>query len=144
MGKRKSHVVLASDRNPSMATSSIGAVYSSTPHKVKGYADNLTIIASAKNELQDVVYHANGWCRDICLHLRPDKCFTLLLVGGKAVNGVISVGGSKTSNIKDKPSKFLGASVSFSTSHTKRTTGSEFKKHFSTRLKSQNDAPELE
>ena len=83
---------------PPMATSFTCAVYS-TPHKVKGYVDDLTIIASTKKELQDVVSHADGWCCDICLHIRPDKCFTLLLVGGKAVNGVISVGGSKTSNI---------------------------------------------
>ena len=51
------------------------------------------------------------------------------------------MGGSKTSNINDKPSKFLGASVRFSTSHTKRTAGSEFKEHFSTSLQSLTDAP---
>lgn len=37
----------------------------SKPHKVKGYADDLTIIASSPAELQEVITQVNDRCHDV-------------------------------------------------------------------------------
>ena len=53
----------------------------SKPHKVKGYADDLTIISSSLAELQEVVTQVDNRCHDICLNFRLDKCYSLLYDG---------------------------------------------------------------
>ena len=58
----------------------------SKPHKVKGYADDLTIITSTPSDHQKVLSHIDERCRDVCLTIRPDKCFSLVLGGDGKIN----------------------------------------------------------
>ena len=49
----------------------------SKEHKVKGFADDLTIISTNRDDHQDVLSCVDVCCRDVCLSIRPDKCYSL-------------------------------------------------------------------
>ena len=53
----------------------------SKPHKVKGYADDLTSISSSPADHQEIITMVDDRCKDICLHVRPDKCYSLIYDG---------------------------------------------------------------
>ena len=56
----------------------------SKPHKVKGYADDLTTISSTPAEHQEVITMMDGRCMDVGLRVRPGKCYSLLFDGKDA------------------------------------------------------------
>ena len=56
----------------------------SKPHKVKGYADDLTIISSIPAEHQEVITMVDDRCMDVGLRMRLGKCYSLLFDGKDA------------------------------------------------------------
>ena len=90
----------------------------SKPHKVKGYADDLTLISSSANKYQ----HRSYWqmlYTEVCSNIRPEKCYSLVLGEGKKVPEVFKVANVTTCNIKGSISAFLGAIIGSNTSVTK-------------------------
>ena len=55
--------------------------YDSMEHKVKAFADDLTIISANMSVHQQVLSKIDSCCLDLDLHLRPDKCITLSFTG---------------------------------------------------------------
>ena len=53
----------------------------SRPHKVKSYADDLTIISSTPRDHQDIVTLVDARCKDVSLFVRQDKCFSFIFDG---------------------------------------------------------------
>lgn len=114
----------------------------SKPHKVKGYADDLTILSSSLVELEDAVSHVDGHCKEVCLCIQPDKCYSLHFDGKETREKfTISVNEGTICNIKDNPTSFLGTIVSHSKSHMNKISSSNFSEHFYSYLKHLNDAP---
>ena len=114
----------------------------SKPHKVKGYADDLTIISSTPAERQEVITHVDNRCKDVCLNIRPDKCHSLLFDGKAACKGpVINVGGGTTSNIKEKCTTFLGSIFASNAKARKKACNDKFAQEFTVRLKRLDSAP---
>ena len=53
----------------------------SSPHKVKGFADDLTVLSSSKTEHENTLSDVNQKCNDICLEIRADKCVSMVFDG---------------------------------------------------------------
>ena len=106
----------------------------SKDHKVKAYADDLTIITENPVDHQLVLSFANDKCRDIGLTIRPDKCFSLVTDGKSVTNATFTVGDGHTSNINDHPTAFLGSTVCHNACQTKRTASESFDKLFTSIL----------
>lgn len=124
--------VLPPESDLPLPSGSARAERTSREHKVKGYADDLTILSSSKSDHQAVLNHADERCKEICLFIRPDKCFSYVF-DGKNVKGktTFSIGGGVTKNIKENPTKFLGSRVCSSQRAAKKVAGKEFHQHFS-------------
>ena len=112
----------------------------STPHKVKCYADVITIISTSPKELQEIASHEDNGCKDICLRIRPDKCYSLNLDGKEAkAKFVINISGKPICSIKEKPTSFLGSNIYHSKSSTSKISCSKFSDQFSDRLSHLDD-----
>ena len=53
----------------------------SSAHKVKGFADDLTVLSSSKGEHEDTLSDVNNKCKDIGLEIRADKCVSMVFDG---------------------------------------------------------------
>ena len=123
-------------------STTIPAVKASQSHKVKGYADDLTVISSTPDEHQEVVSLVDTRCNDINLTVRPDKCHTLVFDGKAPKNNTaILVGGRPTSNIKDKPSTFLGSVVACSRRSKFNSSNLQFSDDLTACLQRVDNAP---
>ena len=56
--------------------SNLSLHWSSKPHKVKGYADDITIILSTPAEHQEVMIMMDDRCMDVGLGVRSGKCYS--------------------------------------------------------------------
>ena len=83
----------------------------SKPHKVKGYADDLTIITSSCSDHQEVLSQINKRCSDVCLTIRRDKSFSLVIGSCKKDKSVFKVADGMTDDIKNSPTTFMGSVV---------------------------------
>ena len=81
----------------------------SNPHKVKGFADDLTIISSSSTDHAQALKVISDSCRDLDLKLKPPKCVSLVFDGKKMVKSAsFYVGSGSSRNITSGPTKFLG------------------------------------
>ena len=55
----------------------------SSEHKVKGFADDFTIINNNLEVHQQVLTYINNHCLDVGLTIRPDKCYSAAFNGKK-------------------------------------------------------------
>ena len=82
------------------------------PHKVKGYADDFTVISTNPQDHQEALTSIDNRCNEICLTIRPDKCFSVVFDGRRVRDGFsFKVGGGHTNNIKSKATAFLGFTI---------------------------------
>ena len=81
----------------------------SHPHKAKSFADDLTILSSNPTEHQYALSELDQKCNDLGLSIRPDKCVSLALHEGSVTKKGFNIGVSQTTNLCDKPAKFLVA-----------------------------------
>ena len=65
----------------------------STPHKVKGCADDLAIMSQSPEEHQHLLDHLDICCHDVSLSIRPEKCYSLMVEGGKKSRRICQVSG---------------------------------------------------
>ena len=113
----------------------------SRPHKVKGYDDDLTIISSSPGEHQDVLAHIDKRCSDVCLTIRPDKCFSLVLGCRGKDQLVFKVANGVTHNIRDNSSIFLGSVVGHNNSITTKAASNRLLTKFQLALKHLDSSP---
>lgn len=90
----------------------------SVPHKVKGYADDLSIISDSFDEHVKTVQKIDQNLREIDLAIRPDKCVTLQFNGKKVLDQCVDFIDGETRSILEKDTKFLGATVASSRQKT--------------------------
>ena len=55
----------------------------SSPHTVKGFADDLSVFSSNISEHQSLLSDLSTYSQDLDLILRPDKCVSVIFNGNK-------------------------------------------------------------
>ena len=84
-------------------------LFNSVEHKVKSFADDLTIISTNLVDHQSMLSKIDACCSDLSLQLRPDKCITMSYTGKKFnKQATVKLSGGSTTNISQNPAKFLG------------------------------------
>ena len=95
--------------------SSAKEVKRSREHKVKGFADVLTVKNNNSEDHQRILTYINSRCLDIGLTIRPDKCYSVVFNGKKVVKHLpFAVGSGQTRDICKYSTTFLGSTVSHS------------------------------
>ena len=114
----------------------------STPHKVKGYADDLTVISTSPVELQETVNLVEVRCKDVCLNIRPDKCYSLVYDGKAATRfPCITASGGSITSIVEKSTTFLGSIVACNSKSRKKVANCAFSTILTTHLQGLDRAP---
>ena len=108
----------------------------SAPHKVKGYADDLSIISDSFDEHVKTVQKIDQNLREIDLVIRPDKCVTLQFNGKKVLDQCVDIIDGETRSIVEKDTKCLGASVASSRQKTSSIAKRRLKERITKALKS--------
>ena len=81
----------------------------SIEHKVKGFADDLTIISANKNKHGSELMRLDRCASEIDLEIRADKCYSLSIVGHKQDKTYcVSLRSGTTKPISAEGTKFLG------------------------------------
>ena len=116
-------------------------IHLSSPHKVKGFADDISIISSSVNDHGAALQVISTYCSDLGLVLNPSKCISLVY-NGRVVDKrtVFSVGSGKSRNISSGPTKFLGHLLGHSNSITITESGKRFTELFQMSLNSLDSA----
>ena len=97
----------------------------SSEHKIKGFADDLTLISSDKNDHRNALSRIDLCASDLDLATRADKCYTLSLKGLKQdKNFSVALVSGKTTPISKAGTKFLGKYIACT---PKSTISSKFK-----------------
>ena len=114
----------------------------STPHKVKVYADDLTVISTSPVELQETVNLVGVRCKDVCLNIRLDKCYSLVNDGKAATHfPCITASGGSITSIVEKPTTFLGSIVAYNSKSRKKLANSAFSTILTAHLQGLDRAP---
>ena len=93
----------------------------SSPHTVKGFADDLSVFSSKISDHQSLLTELSSYCQDLDLTLRPDKCISVIFDGKKMNhNTTFSLFNGSTRNIAEVPTKILGKIMTGSNTLTKR------------------------
>ena len=81
----------------------------SSEHKIKGFAYDLTLISSDKEDHRNALSGIDLCASDLDLAIRADKCYTLSLKGLKQDNKLsVSLVSGKATPISKAGTKFLG------------------------------------
>jgi len=82
----------------------------SSERKVKGFADDLTIINISKQGHKWALSEVDTKCSDLDLRIRPDKCVSLSFDGSKLDKSfIVPLRDGNTRNISDIGARFLGS-----------------------------------
>ena len=112
----------------------------SSAHKVKDFADDLTVLYSSECEHGNILSDINDKCKDIIsLEIRADKCVSLVFDGCKMKKkAVFRVGDGFTRNITEGATKFLGRWLDTSPQTTRREAGKILLESFREKLSMQS------
>ena len=112
----------------------------SSAHRVKGFADDLTVFSSSKEEHESTLSDVDSKCKDLDLTIRADKCVSMVFDGNEVKKkATFRVGDGVTRNITDGATKFLG-SVLAASQGTKTQAGKILLEAFSEKLSNLNKA----
>ena len=143
--KRKHFVPLAQGPpKPSLKSNPSGKVKFawSNEHKVKAFADDLTLISSDIAAHQADLLSLDSACLELGLEIRPDKCTSLHFTGKKMSTTVtVQLNKGKTSPLSAFPISFLGCTLAISPSETKSASSAKLLKRFSTCLQKIDQRP---
>ena len=78
----------------------------SLAHRVKGFADDLTVFSSSKEEHESTLSDVDSKCKDLDLTIRADKCVSMVFDGNEE-KATFRVGDGVTRNITDGATTFL-------------------------------------
>ena len=103
----------------------------SSPHTVKGFADDLSVFSSNINEHQSLSFDFSTSSQDLDLTLRPDKCISVIFNGNKMDHKItFSLANGSTRKIAEARTKILGKLIAGSSSLTKQWPLSWTRKSF--------------
>ena len=98
-------------------------------HKVKGFADDLTVISRSLSSRQRVLETVVTKCMALDLHVRPNKCLSILYNGKKWLDdSSVQLLPGRTNSIRTAPTKFLGRHIGQNRSTTRQATSSRLLK----------------
>ena len=107
----------------------------SSRHKVKGFADDLTVISRSLSSHQNLLETTVTKCIDLDLYLRLDKCVSILYNRKKLLdNSSVQLPLGRTSSIPTALTKFLGGYIGHSCSVTTKSASSRLLKTASNAL----------
>ena len=87
----------------------------SNEHKVKGFANDLTVIFIHEGNHQSMLSCTDTHCKDVCLSIQPDKCYSLVYDRKKSKKNItFKVGSGETQNICNHPTMFVGSTMCYS------------------------------
>ena len=125
-------------KNDQQETSDRQQLLSSSPHGVKGFADDLTVISPNKEQHKITLAVLVRKCKDLGLQIRADKCVSMVFNGHSMVDSTFDVGDGVTKNIREQPTKFLGCVVASSPKASKTHAGKLLLEDFSKKLQNLN------
>ena len=106
----------------------------STSHKTKAFADDLTVISSSLTSHKEVLEATIEKCQDIDLHVHPDKCVSILYNDKKLLeNSTVELPIGRSRSIHAAPTKFLGGYIAHNRLATKQAASSRLLRTISDR-----------
>ena len=109
----------------------------SSKHKLKAFADDLTIISIDKDKHRDALQHLDFCALDLDLEIRADKCYSLLISSGKCTRGYnVALHSGHTQDLSSSSvgTKFLGRVVAGTERLTKSLASSNLSRKFNSSL----------
>lgn len=114
----------------------------SSDHKVKAFADDLTVISSDPAAHQAELLSLDSACLDLGLEIRPDKCTSLHFTGKKMCNKyMVQLMNGQTKPLSEGSIRFLGCAIAISSTETRSTATSKFLKRMTTCLEKIDERP---
>jgi len=142
---RKHYVPLAAGPpKPSTRTKLSGKPKSawSSDHKVKAFADDITLISTDPAAHQDDLLSLDSACLELGLEIRPDKCTSLHFTGKKMCSSfIIQLQNGQTKPLSDAAVSFLGCTIAISSSETKASASSKLLKRMTSCLENIDKRP---
>ena len=114
---------------------------SSAPHKIKAFADDLTLINSSPSVHQQELSIIDSHCMDLDLEIRPDKCVSFVFDGSSMKLSPFLLSAGSTTPIQIKPTKILGQMLGKDTKTTRSAAFSKLEARFSTALSNIDCSP---
>ena len=115
----------------------------SSEHKIKGYADDLTLISSDKEDHRNILSRIDLCASDLDLAIRADKCYTLSLKGLKQDKKFsVTLVSGKTNPISKAGTKFLGRYIACTPKSTTTLCNNSISSKFKTAM-GKNDAKHI-
>ena len=114
----------------------------SAPHKVKGFADDSTVISSSTEDHQRALHALAHFCTDLALTLKPPKCVSFVYDGRQVdKRTTFYLGDGKTRNIASGPTRFLGQTLCHTPLSTAQEAGKRLSSEFSRQLNNLDQSP---
>ena len=114
----------------------------SKTHKVKGYADDLSMFSSSTKDHAAALQTIDKHCSDLDLRLKPSKCVSFIYDGKKVLRNVtFPLKEGSTKNICTGPNKFLGHTLCHTLPVTAKESGKRFMNSFLEKLDSLDTSP---
>ena len=114
----------------------------SVPHKVKGFADDSTVISSSTEDHQQALHDLAHFCTDMTLTLKLSKCVSFVYDGRQVdKKTTFCLGDGKTRNIATGPTRFLGQTLCHTPLSTVQETGKHLSSEFSRQLNNVDQSP---
>ena len=114
----------------------------SSPHCVKGFADDLTIISQYEQDHASVLRTVSKKCSDIDLEIRPDKCLSVVYNGSKVKKTYsFPIEEGHTRNLSGDAASFLCHKLANSLSVQWKLSNEKITNHFLKILGKINEAP---
>ena len=114
----------------------------SAPHKVKGFANDSTVISSSKEEHKQALQAVSQFCSDLALTLKPPKCVSYVFDGQRVdKKTTFDLGGGKTRNIATGPTRFLGQTLGHTPLHTAQAAEKHLTSEFNGQLENLDQSP---
>ena len=97
-----------------------GVTKLSAAHKVKGFADDISVFSSSASDHAVVLRTIDNHCSDLDLTLKPAKCISLVFNGKKVLTTTFPLGNGHTRSINSGHTRFLGCTLGCNNSVTSR------------------------
>jgi len=121
---------------PLSITPSNGVTKLSVAHKVKGFADDISVFSSSASDYAVALRTIDSHCSDLDFNLKPAKCISLVF-NGKVLTTTFPLGSSHTRNITSSHTRFLGCTLERNNS---RECGKNFVKAFQEKISNLNSS----
>ena len=114
----------------------------SKPHKVKGFADDLSVFSSSMKDHEVALQSIDNCCSNLNLTLKPSKCVSFVYDGKKVLNNAtFLLGNGSSRNISSGPTKFLGHTLCHNPTTTAKQSGRRFMNSFLEKLDNLDTSP---